>query len=71
MAKIILEFDPIEEREEAQIAIRATSYHGALSNFAEYLHNLDDHAELTVDQKKLLEDIRIVFKEETEDLDIY
>lgn len=71
MAKIILEFDPVEEREEAEIAIRATSYYSALTSLAEYLHNLDDHADLTEEQKKLLEDIRVVFKEETSSLNIY
>lgn len=71
MAKIILEFDPVEEREEAQIAIQATRYFSALSNIYEHLKNIDESAELTSEQKKLLNDIICIFKEETEELDIY
>jgi hypothetical protein len=71
MAKIILEFDPVEEREEAHIAIKAGSYFSALSNIAEYLRGLEKHSDLTKEQAELLTNIRTTFNEETEDLDIY
>ena len=68
MAKLILEFDALEEQREAAHAVNGLKYYCALSEIEVLLRNKLKYGPLTEDQHELLESIQRQFFEITEGL---
>jgi hypothetical protein len=68
MAKLILEFDAIEEQREASYAVNGLKYYGALSEINALLRNKLKHGSLTEEQQFIVEEIEGNFYEITEGL---
>ena len=57
--KAILKFEIPEEREEFELACNAVKYSIVLSDIDNYLRGKLKHAELTDEQYKVYEDVRV------------
>ena len=68
MAKLILEFDAIEEQREASYAVNGLKYYCALSEIEVLLRNKLKHGSLTTDQMDILHQVRDGFYVITEGL---
>ena len=68
MAKLILEFDALEEQREAAHAVNGLKYYCALSEIEISLRNKLKYGSLTDEQQNILEEIQRQFYEITEGL---
>ena len=68
MAKLILEFDALEEQREAAYAVNGLKYYCALSELDVLLRNKLKYGPLTTDQENILLEVRDRFYEITEGL---
>lgn len=68
MAKLILEFDAMEEQREAAHAVNGLKYYCALSEIEVLLRNKLKYGPLTTDQETILLEVRDRFYEITEGL---
>ena len=68
MAKLILEFDALEEQREAAHAVNGLKYYCALSEIENLLRNKLKYGPLTTDQETILLEVRDKFYEITEGL---
>ena len=68
MAKLILEFDALEEQREAAHAVNGLKYYCALSEIEVVLRNKLKYGPLTTDQENILLEVRDRFYEITEGL---
>ena len=68
MAKLILEFDALEEQREAAHAVNGLKYYCALSEIEVVLRNKLKYGPLTTDQETILLEVRDKFYEITEGL---
>ena len=68
MAKLILEFDALEEQREAAHAVNGLKYYCALSEIENLLRNKLKYGPLTTDQEDILLEVRDKFYEITEGL---
>ena len=68
MAKLILEFDALEEQREAAHAVNGLKYYCALSELDVLLRNKLKYGPLTTDQENILLEVRDRFYEITEGL---
>ena len=68
MAKLILEFDAMEEQREAAHAVNGLKYYCALSEIEVLLRNKLKYGPLTDEQQNILEEIQRQFYEITEGL---
>ena len=68
MAKLILEFDALEEQREAAHAVNGLKYYCALSEIDVLLRNKLKYGPLTDEQQNILEEIQRQFYEITEGL---
>ena len=68
MAKLILEFDALEEQREAAHAVNGLKYYCALSELEVVLRNKLKYGPLTTDQENILLEVRDRFYEITEGL---
>ena len=68
MAKLILEFDALEEQREAAYAVNGLKYYCALSEIEISLRNKLKYGSLTDEQQNILEEIQRQFYEITEGL---
>ena len=68
MAKLILEFDALEEQREAAHAVNGLKYYCALSEIEVVLRNKLKYGPLTTDQETILLEVRDRFYEITEGL---
>ena len=68
MAKLILEFDAMEEQREAAHAVNGLKYYCALSEIEVLLRNKLKYGPLTTDQETILLEVRDKFYEITEGL---
>ena len=68
MAKLILEFDAMEEQREAAHAVNGLKYYCALSEIENLLRNKLKYGPLTTDQETILLEVRDKFYEITEGL---
>ena len=68
MAKLILEFDAMEEQREAAHAVNGLKYYCALSEIEVVLRNKLKYGPLTTDQEDILLEVRDRFYEITEGL---
>ena len=68
MAKLILEFDALEEQREAAHAVNGLKYYCALSEIEVLLRNKLKYGPLTTDQENILLEVRDRFYEITEGL---
>ena len=68
MAKLILEFDALQEQVEAAHAVNGLKYYCALSEIEVLLRNKLKYGPLTDEQQNILEEIQRQFYEITEGL---
>ena len=68
MAKLILEFDALQEQAEAAHAVNGLKYYCALSEIEVLLRNKLKYGPLTTDQEDILLEVRDKFYEITEGL---
>ena len=68
MAKLILEFDALQEQREAAHAVNGLKYYCALSEIEVLLRNKLKYGPLTTDQEDILLEVRDKFYEITEGL---
>ena len=68
MAKLILEFDALEEQREAAHAVNGLKYYCALSEMEVLLRNKLKYGPLTNEQQSLLEELQRQFFDITEGL---